>query len=516
MDRRPPRAPSLLVLSCSLACLAGCSSSGIPLGDGGTPDPANTFHVSTGGSDGATGKADAPWRTVQHAASAAPAGATVYLHSGVYSERVGFTVSGSAGSPTTFASAPGEHAIIDGTGLTPPDGTSGLVTFTDASYLHLTGVEVRGYQSDRASATPAGIYLSGAGTGVEIRGCRVHGIVTTAATLGGSAGAFGIAAYGTRTSAPLDGLVIDGNEVDHLHTGSSESVVVNGNVTHFQITNNLVHDDDNIGIDAIGFEGTVADPALDQARDGLIAGNTLYNITTFENPAYGVDRSAGGIYVDGGARIVIERNRIYDSDIGLEIASEHLGRTSSGVVARSNLIYANSGPGISLGGDSSGNGGTAGCSLINNSLYKNDTTESGSGEIEIKFHASGNRLANNLVVSGSQSLFVNSTDKSGSPGSADHNLYWSAGVGASGAGTWYWAGLPYGNTADLDAAAGGSQSQNSDPQLLYAGPPDLRVASGSPALGKGVLLDAALLGPLDLLGNPRSSGGAVDLGAWQQ
>ena len=33
-------------------------------------------------------------------------------------------------------------------------------------------------------------------------------------------------------------------------------MTLNGNVTDFKITNNLVHDNDNIGIDFIGYEGT--------------------------------------------------------------------------------------------------------------------------------------------------------------------------------------------------------------------------------------------------------------------
>jgi hypothetical protein len=60
--------------------------------------------------------------------------------------------------------------------------------------------------------------------------------------------------YGT-SQIPITQLAISGNEVYQLKTGQSESVNVDGNVTHFNITNNLVHDNDNIGIDAIGYEG---------------------------------------------------------------------------------------------------------------------------------------------------------------------------------------------------------------------------------------------------------------------
>ena len=59
---------------------------------------------------------------------------------------------------------------------------------------------------------------------------------------------------------------------------------VDGNVTNFLITNNLIHDNDNIGIDIIGFEGVSPDPAYDYARSGTVAGNTVYNISAINNP----------------------------------------------------------------------------------------------------------------------------------------------------------------------------------------------------------------------------------------
>ena len=50
------------------------------------------------------------------------------------------------------------------------------------------------------------------------------------------------------------------NELANLTLGSSEALVVNGNVKDFRIEGNKVHDTNNIGIDVIGFEGTAPDP----------------------------------------------------------------------------------------------------------------------------------------------------------------------------------------------------------------------------------------------------------------
>jgi len=102
--------------------------------------------------------------------------------------------------------------------------------------------------------------------------------------------------YGRSSDAPVTRVVIDGNEVHHLKTGNSECIAVNGNVSDFEVTNNFVHHNNNIGIDFIGFEGTCPDPNLDQARDGVCRDNVVWRISSFGNPAYGRHYSAGGIY----------------------------------------------------------------------------------------------------------------------------------------------------------------------------------------------------------------------------
>src|ERR1035438_776357 len=104
--------------------------------------------------------------------------------------------------------------------------------------------------------------------------------------------------------------------------GKSESLTVNGNVTYFQITNDLVHDNDNIGIDAIGYEG-VGPVGYDEAMYGEISGNTVYNISGITNPGEGYEYDADGLYCDGCAYVTIERNVIIQTDYGIETTSEN-------------------------------------------------------------------------------------------------------------------------------------------------------------------------------------------------
>lgn len=63
----------------------------------------------------------------------------------------------------------------------------------------------------------------------------------------------GITIYGA-SDTPISDLIIDGNEI-YNQTTTSEALTLNGNVMGFQVTNNFVHDVNNIGIDFIGGRG---------------------------------------------------------------------------------------------------------------------------------------------------------------------------------------------------------------------------------------------------------------------
>jgi hypothetical protein len=143
----------------------------------------HTYYVATSGNDGSDGSSSAPWKTVQHAADTAKAGDTVFVHGGVYNEHVTFSKSGSsAGGYITFASAPGEVATLDGTGLDIPQNQWGLATFQNASYVVFEGFEIRNYTTDSVKDVPIGIYVVGAGSSVQLVNNAVHDITTTAST----------------------------------------------------------------------------------------------------------------------------------------------------------------------------------------------------------------------------------------------------------------------------------------------------------------------------------------------
>jgi len=177
----------------------------------------------------------------------------------------------------------GENPVIDGSGKKG----DGLIIMMDNSYIKIIGFELRNLTK---GDTPAGLRIEGASHHIEVRNNRIHDIKDTQ-------NAHGLAIYGNKKD-PIHNITIDGNEIYDCKLGQSESLVLNGNVKDFVVSNNKVHDNDNIGVDLIGYEGTCPDSSLDRARDGIVSGNMVYNIDTKPNPTYS-DQCAGGIYVDG-------------------------------------------------------------------------------------------------------------------------------------------------------------------------------------------------------------------------
>jgi hypothetical protein len=481
--------------------------------------PAGTvYYVAPSGLDTNPGTLSAPFATLQHAAGVAVAGDTVLARQGTYNALLTPPHSGNTSAgPITFASYPGELATIDGTGLKIPGGQNGLITLNGVSYVIIAGFQLQNYTTASRAQVPVGIYITGAASGDQIVNNHIHDITTTAKTTPTQCGsdALGMAVYGNQAPASINGLVISGNEIDHLQTGCSESMSIDGNVDGYQVTSNVVHDNDNIGIDSIGFEKVSPDPAYDQARNGEVRGNYVYNITSYGNPDYGKQYAADGIYVDGGTMITVEQNTVTATDLGIELASEHEGHITSYVTARNNLVYANNSNGISIGGYGKNRGGSQNITIVNNTLYGNDTKNTGSGEFQIQWNASNNVFENNIVYATAQNLFVNNYTRAGAAGAMlNHNLYFaSAGAGAA---HFKWAGKLYTSYATWLSVGQDAQSSFADPLFQDATTLNFDLKAGSPAFGAGANLGASVIGTVDYAGNPRVTSGSVTVGAYQK
>ncbi len=502
--------------ACAAAALLVATALLLPLGAQSVAHAGTAYYVSTTGSDSNAGTGTGTaWKTLQKAANTAGPGDTVYVMGGTYNQKLKISTSGSsAGGYITFQNYANQTAIIDGTGLSVGD-SEGLVEIGNASYVKIQGFEIRNYASSTRDKVPMGIYVYGSGNHIELRNNFVHDIKSTATVRSDLSGrdAHGIAVYGTNATAISD-LVIDGNTLTKLVLGSSESLVVNGNVNGFAITNNLIHDNDNIGIDAIGFEGTA--PSNDQARNGTISGNTVYNITSINNPAYGKSLpngsyAADGIYVDGGKDIVIERNYSYSNDIGIEMASEHAGKSTSNITVRSNMVYNNSYTGIAIGGYDTQRGSTIGCKIVNNTLYKNDTVGYEGGQLLVQFDTRNNVIENNILVASASGILIQNGYTQNTGNTVDYNLYYGPG-GASGS-TWIWKTVSYGSFAAYKIGSGNdAHSLFADPLFVNAAAANFHLAAASPAINAGYA-DTAIIGTADIDGDARVSGSSVDIGA---
>ena len=478
---------------------------------------ATTYYVSTSGNNTNNGTSvSSAWRNVQYAANHAHAGDTVQVLGGVYNELVNIPFSGSATAGyITFQNYPGQLPIIDGTGLSIPGGQYGLFNVAGQSYITIQGFEVRNYKSTTKNNVPVGVYFTGAGSYLQLLNNHIHDIVVIAS--GCNANALGVAFYGTQAPASLNHITITGNELDHLKTGCSESLTLDGNVDTFTISDNLIHDNNNIGISVIGFESVSPNPTYDQARNGTVTQNTVYNISSTGNPSYSKNCwCADGVYIDGGTNVLVERNLIHNVDIGIEAASEHSGRTSSYVTARNNLIYFGNSAGVSIGGYASRVGGSDHTTVVNNTLLQNDGKNTGSGEFQIQYYATNNVFKNNIVYTGAQALAVHNFTKSEpNPADIDYNLYFSpAGAGGT---VFVWNATTYSGFTAYQTGTGKDGNSNfADPQFVSLTTPDLHVAPTSRAVNAGVNLGASVVGTVDYAGNPRVQGSNIDIGAYEQ
>ncbi|MGA8199604.1 MAG: right-handed parallel beta-helix repeat-containing protein, partial [Candidatus Sulfotelmatobacter sp.] len=459
-----------------------------------------------------------------------------------YNESDLFANSGTASAPITFNGQ--GVAIVDGTGVaccTTPSfassnnflccNTQGLFTIgatSGVSYLTIEGFTIQNYKTSSKTDVPAGILIAGSGTGINILNNTVKNIQTTA---GKNGNAYGIGVFGI-SATPLS-VTVSGNTVTGCLTGESETTTYNGNVQNFVVSNNTIYDNDNIGMDAIGFEG-VGPTGYDQAKNGDVYGNLIYNNSAFKNPGEGNSYDEDGLYCDGCTDVTFERNTLYGNDLNIEAASETSGEVSSNVIIRNNLVYAANSCGISVGGYAkSGTGGSTDITIVNNSLYDNDTQKTGSGEFQIQYRATGILFENNIVYTGAEGLFMYGY-VSGSGVTANYNDYYTT----SSTTTFELNGKSYSSFASYKTATG--QDKNSvfaNPDYLTlttckstkeSGPPtpittcspapNFDISTSSPAENTGnVSLGSADYGTVDFNGNPRvNANGQINMGAFEQ
>ena len=383
-------------------------------GDGLIPNPAtptgapiaapSSCGVTFASASGATSASVNSWIAANENSLTGP---TVLCLSGVFTGPIRVW-SKSSTALLEIAPAPGSSATLSlGTAAAADTNQnqfwsdSGGISIVDSRSVEIYGLTVQNYTWNGTGHSPAGIYvtvrsdttntnqqtiphLSACFTGggscgdIYLINNTVQDISNSADSNfsdksvcgNGNVDAYGIAviAAGSATSQPLQHLVIEGNTVTGTRTGQSETVTINGDVTDFLAADNVIHDADNIGLDTIGWE-----VGASQANHGLIQGNTVYNIDTLSNAAYGKwsngtcgpqPENAAGIYDDGASFIWINDNRVWNSDQGINLDVETNGKETDHLLVSGNTVRND--PGTSASDPSTGTNppGVAGTSAV--------------------------------------------------------------------------------------------------------------------------------------------------------
>jgi hypothetical protein len=374
------------------------------------------YWVAKGGDDDGPGTLNAPWENIQDALDKLKPGDTLNVKPGFYREKLYFNKSGEPGKPISLVGQPG--AIISGKGLKDEN----LIYIEDQSHIRIIGLELR---DNLEREDGSGIRVYGSGKDITIQNNKIHEIR--------GKDAMGITIYGTHPKKAISDLVIDGNEIYNCDPAESEALTLNGNVTNFVVSNNYVHDCNNIGIDFIGGEEWASKHPEAVARNGVCKGNRVVNCRA----NYG-DGFAAGIYVDCGKDIRIEDNIVTGCDLGLEIGAENKGFVASGIIVKNNIIYLNGKAGIVFGGYDEDRGRVQRCVFTGNICYQNSQQPGEhNGELWVQY-ASDNQVTDNTFVAKGTELLVN-VDAGGSKGNTVDGNRLFADVGDESA-SFHWAG----------------------------------------------------------------------------
>ncbi len=472
------------------------------------------YYVSTSGSDSFAGTEAQPFRTINYALSIAGPGSTIFVREGIYVEKINFYNSGISGSPITLKSYPSEKAIISGNGLSVT-GHEALLTLSSISWINIEDLEICDLKTTSGGNMVDGILIKGTSSNITIKNCNIHNIENNASPSVGREG-HAIHVIGNAT-LPITSISIESNIIHDNNTGTSENVTINGYVSNFVISGNHIYNGENIAICIAGGYLGNSNPLYNYARNGVVKENDIWNIDGRTGPVPTLQSVAGtiAIYVDGARDIIIEKNRVRDSDRAIGLVSENNDYPTQNCIVRNNFIFSNRAEGILLGGYSGyTSGGTQGCIITNNTLYEN-ATELGYygeevGEIRLNANCSYNEIHNNIIYARSdRGLFIRKNDATGIYNGINYNLYYTTGSATK----WLWNGVVSNTFAIWKGSSGGdSNSFFQNPQFLSLSPLSLHLGVSSPAIDAGYDGHGTSAGLFDIDNQSRYNG-RIDIGA---
>lgn len=230
------------------------------------------FHVAWSGDDANSGQSDAPWRTLSKALARLRAGDTLYVHGGIYEERV--DIRAPAGRPDariTVSAYEDERPII-----------VGLLWLGEPSYWTVSGIDVTWSSANSPDEPMVRLY---GGTGWVLQGAELWNAHSVAA------------------------LMVDDGPNQNLGT-----FIVRDNCIHDTVPSNGENQDHNIYVDDFGSS---------REPRGIIERNLVFNAPNGNNIKLGGGNGGGPRNVEVRFNSMYGANRNVSVSVGASNNSIH-------------------------------------------------------------------------------------------------------------------------------------------------------------------------------------------------
>lgn len=333
----------------------------------------NNYFVATNGNNNNNGSVREPWKSVQYGLDHLKPGDILYIKGGTYAEKMQLNVSGTKTNPITIKAYNNETVILDANSIA---NSNSMFRAYNKSFFTVEGIH---FTNSFHKQGGGGFIIDGYGENITLINCKFSNIAisrdpNTTPTYNTNQPV--VLFMGTNSTQPIKNIRVSGVEIFNCRPGYSECLTISGNAEYFEFSNNYIHHNANIGIDAAGHYGYCKNPDLDYARHGIIKNNLCHHN---QSPV----AASAGIYIDGASHIIIENNTLHNNFYGAEIGCEESG-TATNIIFRNNSIYNNRMAGIALGGYNETTGGRVTHSkILNNTFYNNDTDNTNQGELFI-------------------------------------------------------------------------------------------------------------------------------------
>lgn len=501
----------------SLICLgmvlifASCesSSAGEDPANPPTPTPPSpsieegNYFVSTTGNDENSGTLASPWRTIQKAVTTVTPGCVVNIMEGTYCEEVNVKVSGTSDKYIVIKNYNDQEVIISGN-----NSAKQLMLLNGVSYLKIKGLIF----ADCLGSYSVGLKISNTSDEsshhIEVESNTFKNLYATSTAdypPNVYAGAITVAGY--HASKAINNITIKRNTIKDCRTGWTEAIGITGNIDGFVVSNNVVTNTGNIGINASGHWGISSNPDTDYPRNGVISEN---RVSYCKSPVEG----GAGIYLDGSSNMLVEKNISHNNVYGITVGCEVTNNTARNNIIRNNVCYNNEGFGIGIAGWSPQRRVIKDCQIINNTTFGNATATNKKYLGEIALISTSNTVVKNNIFYSTNSysniLYVD--DKDENLELSFNNYYCS-----SSNFNFFWKGVSYTVLDQYKNAIGNDLTSTfSDPLFANMELYDFQLGASSPCIDSGAPDYLPSENESDMNNKNRKVGACIDKGAFEK